>query len=327
MSWSDRVIVWLILAATMLFGFAAAIAIGLVFSTLLFALAYSRIEVLRSASTGGQRFSGTERGEAQIAELLRHGAETRIYELQGYLFFGTAERLYARVTRVIEDADSPIRRMVFDFRRVAGIDASAAQMFRKLARHARERDLALAFADMSSDAHARLAAAEALDGVLQFPALAEALTWVEDEVLAAAPGLDARIDPDMRDILDRLDAACAPAGLPRRTMAPGETLFGEGGASNSLAVIESGALAATIALPDGTKRQVARFLPGAVVGEIGLYTGTPRTATVTAERQSVVREITEQHIAAVTAAQPELAAELHRNIARLLGKDSAERPR
>jgi SulP family sulfate permease len=61
-------------------------------------------------------------------------------------------------------------------------------------------------------------------------------------------------------------------------------------------------------------------LPGVVVGEIAMYTGVPRTADVVAETPRVVLRLSRASIERMEAAEPELAAALHRWLARTLAE-------
>ena len=58
--------------------------------------------------------------------------------------------------------------------------------------------------------------------------------------------------------------------------------------------------------------------PGVVVGEVAMYTGVTRTADVVAETPSVVLRLSGEAIERMEAEEPELAAALHRWLARTL---------
>ena len=55
--------------------------------------------------------------------------------------------------------------------------------------------------------------------------------------------------------------------------------------------------------------------PGVVVGEIGVYSGEPRTADVVAEEESVVLQLSRASIERMEASDPKLAIALHRWLA------------
>ena len=65
---------------------------------------------------------------------------------------------------------------------------------------------------------------------------------------------------------------------------------------------------------------VARCLPGALVGEIGLYAGIPRTARVVAEAPSAFLRIDGRRLARMARDDPALLADFHRMIAAALAR-------
>lgn len=66
--------------------------------------------------------------------------------------------------------------------------------------------------------------------------------------------------------------------------------------------------------------RVATFLPGAIVGEIGLYAGTPRTATVVADVESVIRRVTRANLDRLSEENPAVARDFHALVAGLLAR-------
>ena len=73
-----------------------------------------------------------------------------------------------------------------------------------------------------------------------------------------------------------------------RFLSRGETLFREGEDGESLYIVMSGKLQATTALPDGDFRVVGEIFSGEFVGEMAALSNEPRTATVTAVRDSEI---------------------------------------
>jgi sulfate permease, SulP family len=57
-----------------------------------------------------------------------------------------------------------------------------------------------------------------------------------------------------------------------------------------------------------------------VVGEVAMYMGVPRTADVVAETPCIVLRLTRASIERMEAAEPEVAAQLHRWLARTLAE-------
>ena len=65
---------------------------------------------------------------------------------------------------------------------------------------------------------------------------------------------------------------------------------------------------------------VAHCRPGTLVGEIGLYTGAPRTARVVAERPSEFVRIDAGALERMARDEPALLADFHRLVAAILAR-------
>src|SRR6185295_19591684 len=96
---------------------------GLAAAVVLFVLEYGRLDTVRHVMRGSQ-YQSNAGGSKDRREALRlHGDAILFVSLQGYLFFGTAERLRLRILSEIGAASrSSVRFVVIDFRHVGGLD-------------------------------------------------------------------------------------------------------------------------------------------------------------------------------------------------------------
>ena len=78
------------------------------------------------------------------------------------------------------------------------------------------------------------------------------------------------------DELERLDACVSPRSMPTA----GEVLFGQGVDSDAAYIVKSGLLIAELVLDDGQSVEMARMGAGAIVGELCLIKGGPRSLRV-----------------------------------------------
>lgn len=109
--------------------------------------------------------------------------------------------------------------------------------------------------------------------------------------------------PDLRQLAERAERHDCRAGLPIvRLGDPGASLF----------VIVEGLLEVRRPGPDGVERRVDEMVPGAAFGEFSLLTGEPRSATVVADGDAVVYEITKEDLQPVLERRPDLAGRLAR---------------
>ena len=142
--WATVVI---ILGIVIVVGFAEAIVAGLFISSLIFAWNYASIPVLRRTGSLRDRSSTLARAPTEAAWLRENGDSVEVIELQGYMFFGTADRLYDHVCRRIADpARAPLSHLIIDFQNVVGLDAAAAAQLSRITTAAVQHGFTLIFA-------------------------------------------------------------------------------------------------------------------------------------------------------------------------------------
>jgi NTE family protein len=115
-------------------------------------------------------------------------------------------------------------------------------------------------------------------------------------VLAGLP-LFATLGPETRR---EIAAACEWLSLPG-----GSTLFEAGEPTDALYVVLSGALASLAPGPAAQRRMLGRVGAGETVGEMGLISGKPRSATVVALRDSEVARLSRAAFEQVVLARPD----------------------
>ena len=103
-------------------------------------------------------------------------------------------------------------------------------------------------------------------------------------------------------------------------MPDGTEVIAQGAGSDFLLVLAEGVLRAEVARSGGAPVMVARCLPGALIGEIGLYAEIPRTARVVSEGPSVFQRLDTAALARMQRDDPALLADLHRAIAGRLAR-------
>src|SRR5262245_42045477 len=117
-----------------------------------------------------------------------------------------------------------------------------------------------------------------------------------DELLRASP-VFAALDADALDLVRH--------SLDVRIVRDGQVLMRTGDAADGLYLVGSGRLQVAIDRPDGSGALVTEVSRGDVVGEMALLTDSPRSATVTALRDSHVFFLTRDAFARVARAYPE----------------------
>jgi CRP/FNR family cyclic AMP-dependent transcriptional regulator len=123
------------------------------------------------------------------------------------------------------------------------------------------------------------------------------------------------------NILDAL-----PSELTRGLFAQGrllsvnadQTLFLAGDEGDGCYRVEDGLLKASVAAPNGGERILAILGPGSVVGELSMIDGAPRSASVTALRDSKLCYVSQADFDTIGRASPELYRHVMKVLARRL---------
>ncbi len=207
-----------------------------------------------------------------------------------------------RLMRRLEGLDAEF--VILDTSRVGSVDEVAERLMGEFARSLVDEDTRLILA---GEIPAKLSSLS--DDT--FPTIDEALEWSEEVVLSnlrpeGRPGAEVAVADG--DLGRGLTAAQADSlALSGRTMriAAGSTVVKEGATAQSMYLVNSGHLTASIGA-----RRVASFGPGAVFGEMSLLTGQRRTASVVADEPTRLVEFTD-----IGALPAETREQVHRNIA------------
>ncbi|MBE7248178.1 MAG: cyclic nucleotide-binding domain-containing protein, partial [Actinomycetospora chiangmaiensis] len=309
-------------AATALFGATMGFLVGVAMAMLIFAVQYAQIPALRRALTGAERRSSVIRAPDTAERLRAAGTRTRIYALQGYLFFLNAQAIHRQV--VAESAADragktaagapDLRVLILDFRDCVGLDSSALVAFRKIGQRAEQCGFDVLLVHLSPTvlrqvarsrltANARIRILDTLDA---------ALREAEDTLLSeAGTGETAEVAPFARHVADRLGCALGPADfapyLAVRDLAAGETLMRQGEAADALYFLERGVVSIEMSLPGRPNLRLRTTTAGTVIGEIALVQGGRRTATALAESPCRVVGLDRTALARMEAERPDLA--------------------
>ncbi|ANC91713.1 STAS domain-containing protein [Azospirillum humicireducens] len=323
---------WLIVLAVVLaiagIGFMEGLALGLAVSLAMFVYSYSRLPVIRGRHSGTELRSRVDRSPAASLHLTGAGAAIEAMQLQGYLFFGTAEQIVAPVRRRLEQAGGPsLRFLVIDFRHIKGMDSAAAGVFRRI-RNLMEAAGATLVLSALPAAVAETFRNSGLDPdrdpvLRRAPDLDHALESCE-EALLAETGRDGGDAPLLRHLEGMTGPhprlADAVAALDTLHMQPDELLIRAGEAASDIFIIGSGRVKVQITLPDGRPLRLRTMTAGAVVGEIALLLGQTRGADVVVEAPSTIHRLTAATLARLEREDPELALLLHRILATTLAQ-------
>ena len=157
MSKRDYIIILLILVAMNGIGVLQGVGLGLLLAIGLFVYDYSHTSVIRHALSGECFHSNVDRPPSYNQYLRDHADLIYILELQGYIFFGTVNKLLDQVQkRISEPGHTGLRFIVLDFGHVSGLDSSAVMSFVKMKQLAQTNAFVLVLTHLSPAMQAKL---------------------------------------------------------------------------------------------------------------------------------------------------------------------------
>lgn len=330
----DYALVWIILAIIAGVGFLQGIAAGVGIAAILFVITYSRVDVVRNVLNGQIFHSNVDRPKAHRDLLMEHGAEIYILRLQGFIFFGTTQAILARIRERLSDKTQPkLAYIVLDFQRVTRLDSSAVFGITRLKQLAQANGILMVWTQVSPTIEGQLHRGGLVDktddSFIILPTLDHGVEWCENRILAGQgkvnlTGIIERIDGQLKRTFPGIQAVDRLMKyLEHRAVPEGEYLMHRGDPPTEMYFIEAGMVSALLESPDGQVIRLRSMRGGTTVGEMGLYLGTPRTASVVASRSSSVYRLSAESLRAMREQDPEAAALLHEWIARQLAEKLA----
>jgi SulP family sulfate permease len=295
-------------------GFIAGIPIGVVIGCATFALSASRIDSIKYSFDGSEYRSSLDRSRDDQAVLSAHGGKIQGLNLQSYLFFGSANRLFQHVKALL--ARHPeCRFLVFDFKLVTGIDSSAAYSFAQIKRTAQDRGIRLVLVHLPSAAEKALRSSEFITPEVSIvPELDHALEWCENEIIAQHQGLEGE-EASLRDWFTQIlgtehDATELIRRCQRIEVDANDIIVRAGEAADSMHFILDGRVGIMIPTGDGGTTRVRSLGRYTTIGEMGLVSRAPRSATIQAEVASILYVLGVDQFEEIKADDPALGQKL-----------------
>ena len=339
----DYMIVVIIMIVMSSLGLLPGLATGIALAAGLFIVQYSQTPVVRHVLNGRTYQSRVTRSMPDLELIRQKGQALSIMEMQGFVFFGTANRVYEDIKTRLQDTHiEKLKMLILDFRQVNGIDASAALCFVRLKRLLRQNHVRLVFTSLKPQVE-KVLRRDVLTSSDQdlwrvFPELDLGVEWFETQILETAstsldqiqlqpgvaqPGIQAGglaiLFTTFRDELKTLSDSTEDALLKfLETLKPieldaGQVIIHQGEPQDKLYFLDSGELLISYQISSNAEQiRMGAGGPGMIVGELGFYLGVPASATVSATKPGVVFSLSIEELADLERDNPAIAAILHR---------------
>jgi sulfate permease, SulP family len=285
-----------------------AVFLGFFLAVLLFVLRMSRSNIRRHFRGDTVR-SRKARSAKERKVLGETGNSILILELQGALFFGSAEWLARKIEA---EAAGATQFLILDLRRVTEIDSTGVHILAEVEADLARRGIRLTLV-LHEYGEIGLRLLELSSRRL--PDVDRAIELAEDDLLGPSSPSNA---PEseipyanvslLRDFTaDQI--ARFGAYLERMQWPPGSTIFKEGDPGSHLFLVTRGHASVRLMTKDGDIR-LATFAPGTAFGELAILDHGPRSATVSADDELTTWALSVDGFNTLQRREPDLAIRL-----------------
>lgn len=314
-AWLDVALIVAIAFVCAKFGYMIGVAAGFLCACLLFAIAYGRVDVVKRRLSRATFSSNVDRPRSHAQILREKGEAIQIYWLSGFIFFGSSDRVYQRISRDVKEAGGrQVRFILLDFSSVTGADSSAVMSLIKLRNFAERANIRLIYSGMTP-AGAELLKREGLVGGASqhrmFATCDVALDWCEQIILDETRG-DGAEDQEFRawllqQINPPMHAERLMSYFDRVEVSAGHALYKQGDLADTVDFVARGSLLIELVGANGERQRLRRIATHSIVGEMGFFRRLTRSAAVTAEEAAVVYSLPRDNFERMRRESPELA--------------------
>jgi CRP-like cAMP-binding protein/ABC-type transporter Mla MlaB component len=262
-----------------------------------------------------------------MAVLALLGSRIAVIELEGVIFFGTADDLLARIEQCLREG---AQHVIVDLGRVNDVDTTGAQMLIQIHERVRARGGLLLVSQAAPGQPQRdflddMGVVARLGARAFTPDIDHALEIAEDALLESE-GTDVTTHAEiaLRSLhpfaqLTPAELAVLQPMLTRRVFSPGEFAFREGDPGDDLYVIAQGT--ASVRRADGPRStRLVTFGEGTVFGEMALLDARPRSASVQADGALVCQVMPRAAFEQIVERHQAIAVKLLKSLAQELGR-------
>ena len=285
----DFAVIAVVVACALMVSLIVASGVGVVLAIFLFIREQVGGTIIRHKVYGNQVFSKRVRLQEEMEILTRDGAQAVIFELQGSLFFGTANQLYL----ALEPELKTKKYLILDMRRVQTVDVTAAHMLEQVKDMLAERNGFMIFSHIPQNLPSgrdvqqyfdQLGLVRPESPVRVFGELDEAMEWVEDRIIEEAALAHEEETPLELSEIELFKGrkeetlAALEQGMEKRSFKTGERIFARGDSGDELFLIRQGAVRIVLPLSEKQVHHLGTFGRGAFFGEMAFLDGEARSA-------------------------------------------------
>ena len=329
---SDYVVVVLILIVIIFSDILQGVTFGFFVAVILFVINYSQLSVIKIETNGSDHASNVDR-DLETRELLnQEGKRILILMLQGFIFFGTADKLISAIRQRMDNREEGrFDFLVLDFHHVSQLDTSAIVSFAKLAQLSDQKNFHILISGADEQSikqlvrHGFFTLGTQPQERIYKDHIDTAVDWCERRILVDMSRSDEDYTLELRDVISRIayaeeDIDALMNFFVVESRSEGEYLFREGDKGESLYFVGSGTVVVVMQLPQHSERILRKFKAGAILGEMAIYTGENRTASVRIEKDATLFRLDQSALDTMARKYPASTSALHTYIVRIMSE-------
>ncbi|MBL8485625.1 MAG: SLC26A/SulP transporter family protein [Rhodocyclaceae bacterium] len=325
----DFLVIVAVVLSAIFINLVAAAGVGVALAILLFVREQTRSSVVRNRIEGREIFSKRARTAEELEAFERSAADTVIFELQGSLFFGTANRLQS----VLEPETSTRKYVVLQMRRVQSLDVTATHVLETIKDRLEKRDAFLLFCDIPKGLPSGLKMKRYLKetGVVKpsnkafaFGSLDDALEWIESRERAAnGSTASSTTAMELRDFA--IFAGCTDeamgaleAVVELRAVKAQKKAYKAGTPTDAVYLIRRGALKLLVPVGKKDSYHLSTCGPGEIIGGMGFMAGGNHAVDALALTDCELYVLTRERFEELAVEHGDLALAIFGHVARTL---------
>jgi SulP family sulfate permease len=322
---TDALLIVLVTVVTLVTNLNVAVAVGVLASIVVFVVKMSKTTVRRRYDAAS-RHSKRQRDERALAVLTEHGGNIHVIELEGSLFFASADALALELDTL---AGLGVHAIILDLKRLRDIDLSSVRVLTQT--YARLRDvgcqLALSYVQPDTLVQRTLVTGGLFDSLPLGACFADtdsALERFEDHLLASrAPQMSSRVELELPDVpilagLSPADLAVLKGKFYREHYRQGERIVCQGDPGDAMYIITRGLADVILDLPGGRSKRLSSLTAGTFFGELALLDRSERSANIDASQYLVCYRLDVHDFERLQRTHPDISITLLANISRTL---------
>ncbi len=325
----DYLVVFIIFIITIFFGLVTGIVFGIVAAVFIFIINYAKVKTIKNIITGEFYRSNVERPQIEEDVLRREGKRIRAFILNGYIFFGSAYSLYMEIKKYVHLLGrEDVGFIILDFKDVEGIDSSAIHGFLKIKQIVdNDEKFNLLFTRLNPTILNQFIKESVLtqsNNNVVFTDIDRGFEKCEELILKQDESKiykDRYFSVVLKSIFQDTDHIKKFKNyLIPRILKTKELLIKKGDNSDTLYFVEAGQCSVQFNENSSKTIRYRKIGSGSIVGEMGFFTNSKRTASVIAIKESKVYELNIINQAKMETEAPEVAFKFQKYVIQLLSK-------